>query len=137
MRIFCVTVYRWERRLCVVNKERCVCVLQRIYCNVCGTEGELYEEDVLLDLLQVPADRYTETCMKRLVCRELFIEREVYRERYGEKEEYRDMHEEISMQKRVTEREIYIARDIQRQICRLAEKSIQTKAYSGFTAGPS
>ena len=120
MRIFCVTVYRWERRLCVVNKERCVCLLQRIYCNVCGTEGELYEEDVLLDLLQVPADRYTETCMKRLVCRELFIEREVYRERCGEKEVYRDMHEEISMQ-----REGYRERDIYSK--RYPETDMQTR----------
>ena len=54
-----------------------------------------------MDLLQVPADSYTETCMKRSVCREGYIEREVYRDRYAEKEgyikRYADMYEEISM----------------------------------------
>ena len=48
-------------------------------------ESYKYVEYVLLDLLQVPADSYTETCMmKRSVCREGYIEREVYREGYIE-----------------------------------------------------
>ena len=65
---YLVCYIRWERS--IWSRRRDEYVLHRIYCNACGTGGELYEKDVLLGW----------TYCKFQVTGGIGMRREVYRE---------------------------------------------------------
>ena len=84
----------------MVNRERYMCVLHRIYCNACGTEGELDEEDVLVDRIYCRyRERYADTRQRytrRGVLREAHTERythiRIQRDRYTKRGTLREVY---------------------------------------------